>query len=121
MKSHDVGVRIVRDAASGEIGYRDPRRRRPRPLADGSARSCANSCRAKICSPISKPMLRVYNLDGRRDNKYKARIKILVHEIGIEAIRAQVEEEFAAIDRAHVDADAQEFARIAGFFAPPAL
>ena len=65
-------------------------------------------------------MLRVYNLEGRRDNKYKARIKILVHEIGIDAFRAQVEAEFAAIDSARTDVDAQEFARIAAFFAPPA-
>ena len=40
-------------------------------------------------------ILRVYNRYGRRDNKYKARIKILVHETGIETIRDEVEAEFA--------------------------
>lgn len=39
-------------------------------------------------------ILRVYNLHGRRDNKYKARIKILVEAMGVEAFRAAVEEEF---------------------------
>jgi sulfite reductase (NADPH) hemoprotein beta-component len=39
--------------------------------------------------------LRVYNRYGRRDNKYKARIKILVHELGKDEYTRQVEEEFA--------------------------
>ena len=43
-------------------------------------------------------ILRVYNLEGRRDNKYKARIKILVHEKGLEPLREEVEAEFAARD-----------------------
>lgn len=41
--------------------------------------------------------MRVYNLHGRRDNKYKARIKILVHETGAEELSRQVEVEFAAL------------------------
>ena len=44
-------------------------------------------------------ILRVYNLEGRRDNKYKARIKILLHEKGLEALRDAIEAEFAAHDR----------------------
>jgi sulfite reductase (NADPH) hemoprotein beta-component len=42
-------------------------------------------------------VLRIYNLHGRRDNKYKARIKILVHEIGAAAFAAQVEDEWQRI------------------------
>ena len=42
-------------------------------------------------------VLRVYNMCGRRDNKYKARIKILVHETGLDELRAQIEEEWMAI------------------------
>ena len=42
--------------------------------------------------------MRVYNMLGRRDNSYKARIKILVHETGEEEMRRMVEEEFAKID-----------------------
>jgi sulfite reductase (NADPH) hemoprotein beta-component len=45
--------------------------------------------------PYLEAILRVYNLHGRRDNKYKARIKILVHEAGFEEIRAAVEAEHA--------------------------
>ena len=44
----------------------------------------------------SEAILRIYNLEGRRDNKFKARVKILVHEKGAETFRAAVEAEFAA-------------------------
>ncbi len=64
-------------------------------------------------------ILRVYNRYGRRDNKYKARIKILLHETGLEEIKSQVEAEFAAMDLAPFAYDCEEFERIAGFFAPP--
>ena len=53
-------------------------------------------------------MLRVYNLYGRRDNKYKARIKILVNALGIDGFRDKVEQEWAPIrggDLTLVDAD----------------
>src|SRR4030095_9019826 len=65
-------------------------------------------------------ILRVYNLEGRRDNKYKARVKILVHELGVEAFTARVEEEFAALEGREIDVDAEEVARLAAYFAPPA-
>ena len=63
--------------------------------------------------------MRVYNLEGRRDNKYKARIKILVHEKGLEPMREAVEAEFArrpgqlALPEADV-------AAIKAYFAPAA-
>ena len=64
--------------------------------------------------------LRVYNRYGRRDNIYKARIKILVHEIGADAYRAQVEEEFVAVKALGIDPPQAEFDRItAMFLAPP--
>lgn len=66
-------------------------------------------------------IMRVYNLEGRRDNKYKARVKILVHEIGVEEFSRRVEEEFARLDGPSVNADPAETARIAAYFAPPAL
>ncbi len=65
--------------------------------------------------------LRVYNRYGRRDNIYKARIKILVHEIGADAYRAQVAEEFAHVKTLGMDPPAAEFDRIAAYFAPPAF
>jgi sulfite reductase (NADPH) hemoprotein beta-component len=64
--------------------------------------------------------LRVYNRYGRRDNIYKARIKILVHEIGADAYRAQVDEEFAHVKTLGIDPPLAEFDRISAYFAAPA-
>ncbi|MBY0422242.1 MAG: nitrite/sulfite reductase [Parvularculaceae bacterium] len=63
-------------------------------------------------------IMRVYNAQGRRDNIYKARIKILVAAEG-ENFRDAVETEWAAIDKARVDAPPGEIERIRSFFAPP--
>ena len=65
--------------------------------------------------------MRVYNRYGRRDNIYKARIKILVHEIGAEEYRRQVEEEFLAVKQLGIDPPAAELARISAMFASPDL
>jgi sulfite reductase (NADPH) hemoprotein beta-component len=65
--------------------------------------------------------LRVYNRYGRRDNIYKARIKILVHEIGADAYRDQVAEEFIHVKKLGIDPPLAEFDRISAFFAPPAF
>src|SRR5690606_1271647 len=64
-------------------------------------------------------ILRVYNRYGRRDNKYKARIKILVHETGIEKIREEVEAEFAAIKNGVLTLPHEELDRISAYFADP--
>ncbi len=63
--------------------------------------------------------LRVYNRYGRRDNIYKARIKILVHEIGADEYRRQVEEEFRHVKTLSLDPPKAEFDRISAMFAPP--
>jgi sulfite reductase (NADPH) hemoprotein beta-component len=65
-------------------------------------------------------IMRVYNLLGRRDNKFKARIKILVHETGHDEFRRLVEEEYARIEAPAVLPDPRELDRIAAYFAPPA-
>ncbi len=65
--------------------------------------------------------LRVYNRYGRRDNIYKARIKILLHEIGPDEYRRQVEEEFVLVKTLGLDPPAAELARITAMFAPPAF
>ncbi len=65
--------------------------------------------------------LRVYNRYGRRDNVYKARIKILVHEIGADEYRRQVAEEFAHVKTLGIDPPLAELERISAFFAPPAF
>ena len=65
--------------------------------------------------------LRVYNRYGRRDHVYKARIKILVHEIGADEYRRQVEEELAHVKTLGIDPPLAELDRISAFFAPPAF
>jgi len=65
-------------------------------------------------------ILRVYNRYGRRDNKFKARIKILVHEEGLETIKAQVEAEYAQMRGGVLTLPEEELARIEAYFAQPA-
>jgi sulfite reductase (NADPH) hemoprotein beta-component len=66
-------------------------------------------------------IMRVYNMNGRRDNLYKARIKILVHALGAEEMKRQVEEEFAHVKaKGVVTLPEEEIARIRAYFAPPA-
>ncbi|MEM7743859.1 MAG: nitrite/sulfite reductase [Pseudomonadota bacterium] len=118
LKLHDVGVQIVR--RDGETGYRIM-------VGGGMGRTpmIAKELRDFLPKaellPYLEATLRVYNLHGRRDNKYKARIKILVHEIGIDAFREQVEAEFARMDRDVVAVPGSELARIAAYFSPPDL
>jgi sulfite reductase (NADPH) hemoprotein beta-component len=69
--------------------------------------------------PYLEAIMRVYNLYGRRDNKYKARIKILVHEIGAEKFRAEVEAEYARHPAQTTEVEERELQRIAKYFAPP--
>ena len=69
--------------------------------------------------PYLEAIMRVYNLYGRRDNKFKARIKILVHELGADEFRRRVEEDYASTPAGDVAIDQAELARIAAYFAPP--
>src|SRR5262249_8249822 len=66
-------------------------------------------------------ILRVYNLHGRRDNIHKARIKILVNQLGIDKFREDVEADWAATHKSAVDLPASEYHRINSYFAPPDL
>ncbi|KRB52986.1 sulfite reductase [Rhizobium sp. Root708] len=66
-------------------------------------------------------IVRVYNLNGRRDNKYKARIKILVHETGTEELTRQIEAEFAELKDSELKLPETDVEAIATYFAPPAL
>jgi len=65
-------------------------------------------------------IMRVYNLHGRRDNKFKARIKILLSEMGIEASRAAVESEWEYTRNTASKLTREEIDRVAAHFAPPA-
>ncbi|MDP5367031.1 MAG: nitrite/sulfite reductase [Paracoccaceae bacterium] len=71
--------------------------------------------------PYLEAIVSVYNLLGRRDNKYKARIKITVHENGIDTIRTLVEDRFATLRTAFNGADQALLAQIEPQFAPPAF
>jgi sulfite reductase (NADPH) hemoprotein beta-component len=66
-------------------------------------------------------IMRVYNLHGRRDNKYKARIKILVHETGADELARQVEVEFAKLKDTELKLPEADVQAITTYFAPPSL
>ena len=71
--------------------------------------------------PYLEAIMRVYNLYGRRDNKFKARIKILVHELGAEKFKAEVEQEYARAPANDIEIDQKELARISRYFSAPAF
>ena len=117
IKAHDIGIRIVQ-SAQGEIGCEIS-------VGGGLGRTPMIGKVVRDFLPKAdllaylEAIMRVYNLEGRRDNKYKARVKILVHEIGTEEFQRRVEAEFATLDGPSVNADPAELARIAAYFAPP--
>ena len=119
IKAHDIGLRILRHPDTHEIGYEVI-------VGGGLGRTPMIGKVVRDFLPKAdllaylEAIMRVYNLEGRRDNKYKARVKILVHEIGTEEFSRRVEEEFARLDGPSVNADPAEVARIAAYFAPPA-
>jgi sulfite reductase (NADPH) hemoprotein beta-component len=120
VKLHDVGLVLKRDA-DGAVGFEVL-------VGGGQGRTpmVAKTVRdflpkAQILGYL-EAILRTYNLLGRRDNKYKARLKILVHEVGIEALRRLVEAEWEALKReTSVDLPEEEIARIAAYFVGPDL
>jgi sulfite reductase (NADPH) hemoprotein beta-component len=114
---HDIGLHLVKNDA-GEIGFR---------VFVGGGLG-----RTPIIGQVIKPflekkhllsyleaILRIYNLFGRRDNKYKARIKILVKETGMEKFSALVENEWLLI-RDNMELDAARIDAIKAMFVPPA-
>ena len=116
---HDVGLKIVKDE-NGATGFRiyvgGGQGRTPY-VAQEVARFVP---RDRLLSYL-EALMRVYNLHGRRDNIYKARIKILVNALGIAEFRRQVEAEWAKLDGPSIDLPTEELARIAAYFAPPKL
>ena len=116
MRLHDIGIELVK--RDGEIGAR---------VFAGGGMGRTPMIAPEISEFVSEDeiisyveaCLRVYNRYGRRDNKYKARIKILVHELGVAEYRRQVEEEFAHIKTLGIDPPVAELDRIRAFFADP--
>jgi sulfite reductase (NADPH) hemoprotein beta-component len=117
MRLHDVGLKLVnRDGQIGAQVYAGGGMGRT-PMVAPLIRDFVTE--DEIVSYL-EACLRVYNRHGRRDNKYKARIKILVHEIGVEEYQRQVEEEFAHMKTLGLDPPREELDRIRAFFAGPA-
>jgi sulfite reductase (NADPH) hemoprotein beta-component len=116
MRLHDIGLQILeRDGKLGAAVY----------VGGGMGRTPMIASLIRDFVPFEdfvsylEACLRVYNRCGRRDNIYKARIKILLHEIGADEYRRQVEEEFVAVKALGIDPPQAEFDRIAAHFAPP--
>ncbi len=120
VRVHDIGLHMKKNAA-GEIGFE---------VIVGGGLGRTPYIGVTIKDWVSQAelldyleaIMRVYNLHGRRDNKYKARIKILVNELTPEEFTRQVEAEYAAQrDHEKIALPQDEIDRIAAYFAPPAF
>lgn len=117
IKAHDIGIQIVKNAA-GEVGYKII-------VGGGLGRTPIIGQTLREFLPKSELLayltatLRIYNRYGRRDNKYKARIKILVQDTGIKEFTEQVEAEYATIDISDIAVSQAEKDRITAYFASP--
>jgi sulfite reductase (NADPH) hemoprotein beta-component len=119
VKVHDIGLRMHRNAA-GEAGFEII-------VGGGLGRTPMIGKTIREFLPKAyllsylEAILRVYNEFGRRDNMFKSRIKILVHEIGAAEMTRRVEEEWAQIRGGSLDLPIETIAAIAAQFAPPAF
>ena len=115
---HDIGLDLRKNAA-GEVGFR---------VLVGGGLGRTPMIGEEIAAFVPWPhiityceaILRVYNQYGRRDNKYKARIKILVKALGMEAFRDQVAAEWAHHKDGPATLTEAEVARVAAHFVAPA-
>ena len=115
---HDIGLQLYRDQAN-EL--------RLRVLVGGGlgrtpiiAQTLREDLHWQDCLSYVEAILRVYNRHGRRDNKYKARIKILVKALGIEAFANEVEREWQPIKDGPAQLTEDEYQRVAASFHKPA-
>ncbi|MBE1290897.1 MAG: nitrite/sulfite reductase [Rhodobacteraceae bacterium] len=119
LKAHDLAVRIVQNDA-GEIGYQVL-------VGGGLGRTpmigkvLNDFLPREDLLPYIEATVSVWNQIGRRDNKYKARIKITVHETGLEEFRAMVEERFESVRQSFSGIDQDLLQDIKAHFAPPAF
>ena len=114
---HDIGLHVIKNEA-GELGFRVL-------VGGGLGRTPIIGSEISEFLPWQHVMtyieaiLRVYNQYGRRDNIYKARIKILVKALGIDEFRRQVEAEWADIKDGPGTLTEEELQRVSAYFAPP--
>jgi sulfite reductase (NADPH) hemoprotein beta-component len=119
VRVHDIGLRLWRNA-EGEVGFEVI-------VGGGLGRTPMIGKTIREFLPKDEMLayleaaLRVYNRYGRRDNLFKARIKILVHEIGADKMREEVEAEYAAMKDSALKLAPETIEAIARQFAPPAL
>jgi len=118
-KAHDIGLRMVKNA-KGETGFEVI-------VGGGLGRTPMVGMVVRDFLPIEdllpyvEAVLSVYNVLGRRDNKYKARIKITLHETGKSEITRLIEERFAELKPLFVGHDQALLEDIRAAFAPPAF
>nr|WP_316655042.1 nitrite/sulfite reductase [uncultured Gellertiella sp.] len=116
---HDIGLHLKKNG-EGELGFAVY-------VGGGQGRTPMIAKKLKDFLPEADllsyitAIMRVYNLNGRRDNKYKARIKILVHETGTEELARQVEAEFAELRDTELKLPEADIQAISAYFAPPEL
>ncbi|MDQ1186063.1 nitrite/sulfite reductase [Agrobacterium larrymoorei] len=116
---HDIGLHLKKND-EGEIGFAVY-------VGGGQGRTPMIAKKIRDFLPeedllsYTTAIMRVYNLHGRRDNKYKARIKILVHETGAEELARQVEAEFVHLKNGELKLPDADIAAITTYFAPPQL
>ncbi|MEH6632215.1 MAG: nitrite/sulfite reductase [Halopseudomonas aestusnigri] len=119
IRVHDIGLAIVKND-KGEVGFEVH-------VGGGQGRTPMIGKVVREFLPKEhllsylEAVLRVYNQIGRRDNKYKARIKILVHETGIDEIRRLVEAEWERIKDTALKLPLEEVDRINEYFSPPSF
>ncbi|SHH13100.1 nitrite/sulfite reductase [Massilia sp. CF038] len=115
---HDIGLTVVHNEA-GEVGFKFM-------AGGGMGRTPILGSVIREFLPwrhlltYTEAVMRVYNTHGRRDNKYKARIKILLKALGVEEFTRQVEEEWADLKDGGETITDEELARVAAYFQAPA-
>ncbi len=115
--AHDIGIELLADGAGGH-GFK---------ILAGGGLGRTPVIGSVVCEWVDRQhlltyleaILRVYNQHGRRDNKYKARIKILVKAMGVEAFREAVEREWAALKDGPSTLTDEEIERAKSFFTTP--
>jgi sulfite reductase (NADPH) hemoprotein beta-component len=116
---HDIGLHLKKNE-KGELGFAVW-------VGGGQGRTPIIAKKIREFLPeqhllsYTTAIMRVYNLHGRRDNKYKARIKILVHETGADEFARQVETEWAALRDTELRLPEADIRAIETYFAPPSL
>jgi sulfite reductase (NADPH) hemoprotein beta-component len=115
---HDIGLNLIKNDA-GELGFQVL-------VGGGLGRTPIIGSVIREFLPwqhllsYTEAIMRVYNQYGRRDNKYKARIKILVKALGVEEFGRQVEAEWVDLKDSPSTITSEELARVTSYFTPPA-